>query len=185
LFTEDFFIDLDHFDNLLTSLSNDFLIRHVIGISISNTVTSERVLGGGTFGRPILGVTWKQVDRRIEIPSMLLVRQFRRLSGRREQVPSRNLYIWLRCTEQLHGILQLDGKTREITIKKVSVIVNCRDNSKGLKFLEFRFLMLSSNKINLFILKCNSLLEKRNPDTLQLAPPERRLTCVQGDNGCP
>ena len=116
---------------------------------------------------------------------MRLVRQFRRLSSRWEQVPSRNLYIWLRCTEQLHGILQLDGKTSERTIKKVSVIVNCRDSSKGLKFLVFRFLMLSSNKINFFILKRNSLFKKRNPDALQLIPPERRLTCVQGDNGCP
>ena len=57
LFTEDVIIDLDHFDNLLTSLSNDFLIRHVIWICIPNSVTPERVLGGGTFGRPILGVT--------------------------------------------------------------------------------------------------------------------------------
>ena len=116
---------------------------------------------------------------------MLLARQFRRLLSRWAQVPSQNLYIWLRCTEQLHGILQLDGKTRELTVKKVSVIVNCRDNSKRLEFLVIRFLMLSSNKINLFILKLDSLLEKRNPDTLQLVPPQRQLTCVQGDNECP
>ena len=58
LFTEDIIIDLDHFGNLLTSLSNDFLIRYVIRIGIPNSVTLERVLGGGTFGRLILGVTW-------------------------------------------------------------------------------------------------------------------------------
>jgi len=63
----------------------------------------------------------------------------------------------------------------ELAVKKVPVIVKYRDNSKRVEFLEFRLFMLSSNKINFFILKRNSLLEKRNLDSLIISSTRKTV----------
>lgn len=78
LFCEDLVIDFKHSNEFCAVLVDNFLVRDVVGIAVSNSV---RIVRGFTFGRPILQVIQRQGGQMLGTPNMPLAPRFRMLSS--------------------------------------------------------------------------------------------------------
>ena len=176
MLSEDLLVNLKNFNEFGTVRCNDLLVKNMIGITESRLLLGSN--GRITFGRTIVQAIWIHVDRSTEIPNTHPVQPIHMLLDQWEGVRFLSLYIYARDIWRWRGTLSSATlNSMATTVKNVSTIIDNGNDSKGLKFLIISRFLLTSFKVDYFILKRNPLFKQRECDTLncQYLPPEHCL----------